>query len=80
MQTRRNLLSRIKEHATSEKSEVCKHLLQNPSHRVDFNTPTILGSENDTARLLILESLFIQEQTPDLNNDSQSSPLMIFNT
>ena len=79
-QNRRNLLSRIKKHATSEKSEVCKHLLQKPSHRMDFNTPTILGSENDTARLLILESLFIQEQTPDLNNDSQSSPLMIFNT
>ena len=79
-QIRRNLLSRIKEHTASEKSEVCKHLLQNPSHSVDFNTPTILGSENDTARLLILESLFIQEQTPDLNNDSQSSPLVIFNT
>ena len=79
-QTRRNLLSRIKENATSEKSEVCKHLLQNSSHRVDFNTPTILGSDNDTARLFILESWFIQEQTPDLNNDSQSSPLMIFNT
>ena len=79
-QTRCNLLSTIKEHATSEKSEVCKHLLQNPSHLLDFNTPTILGSENDTARLLILESLFIQEQTPDLNNDSQSCPLMIFNT
>ena len=47
--TRRNLLSRIKEHATTEKSEVCKHLLQNPSHRVDFDTPTILGSKNDTA-------------------------------
>ena len=60
-QTRRNLLSRIKEHATSEKSEVCKHLLQNPSHRVDFYIPTILGSENDTARLLILKSLFTQE-------------------
>ena len=79
-ETRRNLLSRIKEHATSEKYEVYKHLLQNSSHRVDFNAPTILGCENDTARLLILESLFIQEQTPDLNNDSQSSPLMIFNT
>ena len=79
-QTRRNLLSRIKEHATSEKSDVCKHLLQNPTHRVDFNTPTILGSKNDTARLLILESLFIQEQTPDLNKDSQSSLLMIFST
>ena len=60
-QTRRNQLNGIKKHATSEKSEVCKHLLQNPTHRVDFNTPTILGSENDTARLLILESLFIQE-------------------
>ena len=79
-QARRSLLSRIKEHATSEKSEVCKHLLQNPFHWVDFDTPTILGSENDTARLLILQSLLIQEQTPDLNNDSQSSPLMIINT
>ena len=77
-QTRRNLLSRIKEHATTEKSEVCKHRLQNLSHRVGFDTPTILISENNTARLLILESLFIQEQTPDLNNDSQFSPLMIF--
>ena len=58
----------------------CKHLLQNPSHRVDFNTPLILGSENDTTRLLILESLFIQEQTSDLINDFQSNPLIIFNT
>ena len=74
-QTRRNLLSRIKEYVTSEKSAVCKHLLQNFTQRVNFNTPTILGSENDTTRLLILESLFIQEQTLDLNNDTQSSPL-----
>ena len=66
----RNLLSRIKEHATSEKSKVCKRLLQQPNHCIDFNTATILGSENDTARLLILKSLFTQEQTPDLNNDS----------
>ena len=56
-QTRRNLLSRIKERITSEKFEFCKHLLQIPNHRVDFNIPTIVGgSENDTARLLILES------------------------
>ena len=79
-QTWRNLLSRIKEHPISEKSEVCKHLLQNPAHHVDFNTSTILGSENDTARLLILESLFIQKQTLNLNNDFQSSFLMIFKT
>ena len=31
----------------------------------------ILHSEIDTVRLLILESLFIQKQTPNLNNDSQ---------
>ena len=75
-------LVELKSNSTSEKSEVCKHLLQNSTHRVDFNTSTILGRENDTARLLILilESLFIQEQTPDLYNDFQSSPLMIFNT
>ena len=81
-QTRRNrnLLTRIKEYAASEKSEVCKHLLQNPTYRVGFNTCTILGCENDTARLLVLKSLFIQEQTPDFNNDTQSSLLIIFNT
>ena len=79
-QTRSNLLSKIKDHVNSEKSEVCKYLLQNPTHRVDFNTPTILGSKNDTARLLILESLFTHEQTPGLNNDFQSNPRMIFNT
>ena len=79
-QIRRKLLTRIKVHTTSKKSDFCKPLLQNPTHCVNFNTPTILGSENDTTRLLSLKSLFIQEQTPDLNNDSQSSPLMIFNT
>ena len=78
VQIRRNLLSRIKEHTTSEKSDVCKHLLQHPTHRIDFDTPTILDNKNDIVRQLILESLFIQEQTPDLNNDSRSTSLMIF--
>ena len=53
-QTRRNLRSRIKEYATLEKSEVCKHLLQHSTHRVDFNTSKILSSENDTAEMLNL--------------------------
>ena len=44
--TGKNLLNRIKELATSEKSEVCKHLLQHPTHRDDSNTTTILGCEN----------------------------------
>ena len=71
-QTKRNLLSIIKQHATSEKSEVCK--------RTDFNTSTILGGKNDSARLLIVQSLFIQELIPDLDKCSQCSSLMIFNT
>ena len=65
-----NLLSKNKEYATSENLKSVKHQLQNPTHRTNLNTTTILGSENDTARLLILDSLFIQVQTPDLNNDS----------
>ena len=47
------------------------YLLQHPTHRVHFNTSTILGSENNTARLLILKS-------SDLNNDFRSSTLIIF--
>ena len=54
--TRRNLLRRMKEHATLEKSKLCKHLIQHPTHRIDFNTPTILVSKNDTARLLLSSS------------------------
>ena len=77
-QARCTLLCRIKEHTTSQQSEVCKNLLQLPTHRFDINTLTIFGNENDIARMSTLESLFIQKQTPDLNNDSQSSPLKNF--
>jgi len=53
--------------------------MENPQHRIDFEHPKILGSANDTARLRILEYLFIQVQYPELNNDSQSVPLKLFN-
>ena len=32
-QTRRNLITRINEHKFDQRSEVCKHLLANPTHR-----------------------------------------------
>ena len=73
-----NLLSRIEEHAALKKSEICKHLLQHFVYCVDFNTSAILGGENDTVKLLLLKLLFIQEQIPDLNNNSKSSTLAIF--
>ena len=71
-QTRRNLINRLKVHSSSDKSEVCRHLMDNPDHKMDFAKPNILSSSGDSARLLILESLFIQKYEPLLNVDSKS--------
>ena len=78
-QTRRNLINRLKEHSSSDKSEVCRHLMDYPDHKVDFAKPNILSSSGDSARLLIFESLFIQKYEPLLNVDSKSAPLYLFN-
>ena len=58
-QTRRSLINRLKEHSSSDKSEVCRHLTDNPDHKVDFAKPYILGSAGDSARLLILGFLMV---------------------
>ena len=58
----------------------CRHtLMDNPDHKVDFAKPNILSSSGDSARLLILESLFIQIYEPLLDVDSKSAPLYLFN-
>ena len=77
-ETRRNLISRLKEHSSSDNSEVCRHLTDNPDHKVDFAKPDILSSAGDSARVLILESLFIQKYEPLLNVDSKAAPLCLF--
>ena len=66
-QTRQNLVKRLDEHQTSLNSEVCNHLQLNPNHKVDFNNPQILTSSPDKSKLLILESLYIQQLKPSLN-------------
>ena len=76
-QTRRNLIDRLTEHSSSDKSEVCRHLMDSPDRKVDFAKPNILSSSGDSARLLILESLFIQKYEPLLNVDSKSAPLYL---
>ena len=78
-QTRRNLINRFKEHSSSDKHEVCRHLMDNADHKVDFANPNILSSSGDFARLLILESHFIQKYEPLLNVDFKSAPLYLFN-
>ena len=79
-QTRRNLVKRLYEHQTSLNSEVCNDLQSNPNHRVDFNNPQILTSSPDKSKLLILESLYIEQLKPSLILDSKSFPLLLFNT
>jgi len=79
-QTRWNLITRINEHKFDERSEVCKHLLANPTHRFNFKQPEILGSIVGQKELLLLKSLLIQQHQPDLNVDGSSIPLLLFNT
>ena len=58
---------------------MCRHLTDNPYHKRDFAKPDIVSSDGDYARLLILESLFIQKYEPLLNVDSKSAHLYLFN-
>ena len=49
--------------------------------RIDFSGRLqILTSSPDKSKLLILESLCIQQLKPSLNLDSKSFPLRLFNT
>jgi len=77
-QTRRNLITRIKEHKFDQRSEVCKHLSANPTHHFNFKQPEILGSIVDQKELYLLESLLIQQHQPDLNVDGSFIPLLLF--
>ena len=78
-QTRKNLVKRLEEHQSRPNSEVCNQLQSNPSHKVDFHNPQILTLSPDKHELLILESLCIQLLKRNLNLDSSSYPLHLFN-
>ena len=58
-QTRRNLITRVNEHKFDKRSEVCKHLFANTTHRFNFKQPEILGSIVGQKELHLLESLLI---------------------
>ena len=78
-QTKRNLITRLNEHRTCEDSEVCKHLLNNPNHAINFDSPKILDRSNHVTKLRIKETLHISKTEPQLNVDNQSLPLYLFN-
>ena len=79
-QSRRNLITRINEHRFDQRSEVCKHLLANPTHRFNSKQPEILRSIVGQKELHLLESLLIQQYQPDLNIYGSSISLLLFNT
>ena len=55
VQTKRSLINRLKEHSHSDKSEVCRHLTDNPDHKMGFAKTDIFSSAGNSARLLLLE-------------------------
>jgi len=79
-QTRRNLIIQTNEHKFDQRSEVCKHLLANHTHRFNFKQPEILGSIVGQKEHHLLESLLIQQHQPDLKADGSSIPLLLLNT
>ena len=78
-QTKRNLITRLNGHRMSEDSEVCKHLLNNPNHEINFDPPKILDRSNQVTKLCIKETLHISKIEPQLDVDNQSLPLYLFN-
>ena len=78
-QSRRNLITRLPDHDPGNKRcsniDVTKHLLENPSHIIDFKTPEILATGRNTKDLLIKETLLIQKNSPSINIDETSIPL-----
>ena len=50
-QTIRNLISHLNKHRNCEVSEVCKRLLNNPNHVINFDSPKILDRSNHVTKL-----------------------------
>ena len=75
-QTRRNLRARLDDHNpaanSNQQSDVAKHLLENPTHFINFNGPEILCSAYNFKELLIKETLLIHQLQPDINVDISS--------
>jgi len=61
-QTRRNLKSRMEEHNLntkfSYKTDVTKHLIENPGHIIDFSQHEVLATASNLRKLLIKETIY----------------------
>ena len=86
-QTSRNPITRANNHDPSSETpqdmDVTRHvtrpLTDNRNPTVCFNNPIILARSDHWRKLLIKETLMIQQKNPDLNSDKASFPLYLFN-
>ena len=78
MNLQSNLITRLNEYRTCEDSEVSKHLLNNPNHEINFDSPKILDRSNHVTKLRFRETLHISKTESRLNVDNQSLPLYLF--
>ena len=78
-QTKRNLITLLNEHRIRQSSEVCRHLMENPKHTVNFDSPIILDRSNYSTKLRIKETLHIAKRQLQLNVYSQSLSPFLFN-
>jgi len=53
----------MNEHKFDQRSEVCKHLSANPTHRFNFRQPEILGSNVGQKKLLFEFNFFQSSNT-----------------
>ena len=77
--TERRLSQRIHEHATCENSALRRHELAT-DHKIDFDSVSVLASDNHPTRLLIKETLKIKEHCAfnSLNGNMGSFELRLF--
>ena len=72
------MIARINNHdpsKTPQDTDITRHLTNNTNHIVCFKNPIILDRSDHRQKLLIKDTLMIQQRNPDLNFDKDSIPL-----
>ena len=65
-QTCRNLITRLNNHnpatTIAQDTDVARRMIDNPNHQIDFRSPSVLAHSNHWRKLLIRETLLIQQR------------------
>ena len=70
--TERILIHRIKEHSKSNKSACNQHILDNPSHKMDYENVQVIDRASNDFKLRMKELLHILKTKPELNKQMNS--------